>query len=112
MGAVLGMQCLESVHERPRPGSEEMLLLMNTPGGYKHLLKREMPMRNTLRLSIEGMHCGGCVHRVTTTLQDVEGVELGPVEVGSAQLTFDPGLVSAEAIACAVNRIGFSARIE
>lgn len=49
---------------------------------------------------------------MTTTLQDVEGVELGPVEVGSAQLTFDPDLVSAEEIACTVNRIGFSARIE
>ena len=69
-------------------------------------------MQDTLRLSIEGMHCGGCVRRVTAVLQGVQGVKLGPVEVGSAQLTFDPGQASAEEIAATVNRIGFSARIE
>ena len=69
-------------------------------------------MQDTLRLSIEGMHCGGCVHRVTAALQGVQGVELGPVEVGSAELKFDHGRASAEEIAAVVNRIGFSARIE
>ena len=69
-------------------------------------------MQDTLTLSIEGMHCGGCVHRVTAALQGVNGVELGSVEVGSAQVTFDPGQASAEEIAAAVNRIGFSVRSE
>ena len=69
-------------------------------------------MQNTLRLSIEGMHCGGCVHRVTAALKSVQGVELGPVEVGSAQLKFNPGQASADEIAAVVNRIGFSARSE
>ena len=68
-------------------------------------------MQDTLRLSIEGMHCGGCVHRVTAALQGVQGVELGPVEVGSAELKFDHGRASAEEIAAVVNHIGFSARI-
>jgi len=69
-------------------------------------------MQNKLTLSIEGMHCGGCVQRVKATLQGVKGVELGPVEVGSAQMTFHPDQASAEEIAAAINRIGFSARIE
>jgi copper chaperone CopZ len=69
-------------------------------------------MQDTVRLSIEGMHCEGCIRRVSTALQGVQGVKLGPVEVGSAQLTFDPGKASAEEIAAAVNRIGFSAHIE
>jgi copper chaperone len=69
-------------------------------------------MRDSLTLAIEGMHCGGCVRRVTAALQGVHGVELGSVEVGSAQMTFDPGQASAEEIAAAVNRIGFSARSE
>jgi copper chaperone len=69
-------------------------------------------MQDTLRLSIEGMHCGGCVRRVTAALQGVKGVELGPVEVGSAQMTFHPDQASAKEIAAAVNRIGFSTRIE
>ena len=69
-------------------------------------------MRDSLTLSIEGMHCGGCVRRVTTALEGVKGVELGSVEVGSAEMTFDPNRVSVEEIAAAVDRIGFSARVE
>jgi copper chaperone len=69
-------------------------------------------MEDTLRLSIEGMHCGGCVRRVTAALQGVKGVELGSVEVGSAEMSFHPDQTTAEEIAAAVNRIGFSARIE
>jgi copper chaperone CopZ len=49
---------------------------------------------------------------VTTALQGVKGVEPGPVEVGSAKMTFHPEQTTAEEIAAAVNRIGFSARIE
>ena len=69
-------------------------------------------MQKALRLSIDGMHCGGCVQRVTRALEGVKGVELGSVEVGSAEMTFRPDRTSAEEIAAAVNRIGFSARIE
>ena len=69
-------------------------------------------MQNVLTLSIEGMHCEGCVRRVTAALQGVKGVEVGSVEVGSAKATFDSNQTSAEEIAAAVNRIGFSARVE
>ena len=65
-----------------------------------------------LKLSIEGMHCGACVRRVTTALEAVPGVQLGAVEVGSAKLAFDPEEATAQEIACAVNGIGFPARIE
>lgn len=69
-------------------------------------------MRETLRLSIEGMHCGGCVRRVTAALEGVKGVEAANVEVGSALMTFDPDQATAEDIQAAVNRIGFAARPE
>ena len=68
-------------------------------------------MQDLVKLSIEGMHCGGCVRRVTTALQGVEGVELGSVEVGSAQMRFDPEKTNVEDIAAAVNRIGFAAHL-
>jgi copper chaperone CopZ len=68
-------------------------------------------MQDKLTLSIEGMHCGGCIRRVTAALEGVNGVEVGSVEVGSAQLNFDPEQISADQIADAVNRIGFSARV-
>ncbi len=69
-------------------------------------------MRDIVMLSIDGMHCGGCVRRVTTALRGVEGVEPDSVAVGSAHVSFDPDKTSAEEIAAAVNRIGFSSRVE
>ena len=69
-------------------------------------------MQDTLKLSIEGMHCGACVRRVTTALQAVPGVQVGAVEVGSAKLAFDPEEATAQEIAAVVNGIGFPARIE
>jgi copper chaperone CopZ len=68
-------------------------------------------MKNTLTLSIEGMHCGACVRRVTNALQNVAGVEVGSVEVGSAKLAFNPEETTADQIAAAVNRIGFQADV-
>jgi copper chaperone CopZ len=69
-------------------------------------------MPDTLKLSIEGMHCGGCIRRVTTALEAIKGVESASVEVGSARLNFHPEQTNAEEIAAAINRIGFSARVE
>jgi copper chaperone CopZ len=65
-------------------------------------------MREALTLSIDGMHCGGCVSRVTAALQRVKGVELCSVNVGSAQMTFDPERASAKEIATAINHLGFT----
>lgn len=62
-----------------------------------------------LKLEISGMHCGGCVRRVTTALEKVPGVAVKSVEVGSAQLDYDPTVASADAIRAAVEKLGFSA---
>ena len=68
-------------------------------------------MQDKLKLSIDGMHCGACVRRVTTALQAVPGVQVGAVEVGSAKLAFNPEEAAAQEIAAAVDGIGFPARI-
>jgi copper chaperone CopZ len=69
-------------------------------------------MQEALSLSIEGMHCGACIRRVTDTLQKIEGVQVNSVEVGSASVTFDPEEVTVENIAGRINQIGFAARTE
>ena len=69
-------------------------------------------MENTIRLFIEGMHCGACARRVTNALAAVNGVRVDSVEVGSAQVKFDTAKTSAEAITAAVDRIGFTARVD
>jgi copper chaperone len=78
-----------------------------------HLLcRRRNVMQEVLALSIEGMHCGACVRRVTDALGKMEGVKVNSVEVGSASVTFNPEEVTVEKISGAVNKIGFEVRTE
>jgi copper chaperone len=69
-------------------------------------------MGNTLNLTIEGMHCGACVRRVTNTLQSVEGVTVNSVEVGSAKVAFNAEEITAQDITAALDRNGFPARVQ
>ena len=62
-----------------------------------------------LNLKIDGMHCDACVGRVTAALNQVSGVQVENVEVGSARIRYAPEAVSPEAILSAVNQIGFRA---
>ncbi len=68
-------------------------------------------MQDTVKLSIEGMHCGACVRRVTNALQTVPGVQINSVEVGSARLEFNPEATTPEEITAAVSGIGFPAKV-
>lgn len=67
-------------------------------------------MSTRLKLAIDGMHCGGCVTRVTNALSKLEGVEVRKVEVGSAEVAYDEEKLTPDKVAEAVNRIGFTAR--
>jgi copper chaperone len=69
-------------------------------------------MKQIIRLTIDGMHCDGCVRRVTHTLNAADGVQVDSVEVGSASVTIDPALVSPEQIKTALMNIGFTARVD
>ena len=69
-------------------------------------------MEKTIKLSIEGMHCGACARRVTNALAGVDGVRVDSVEVGSAQVKFDAAKTSPGEIKAAVDRIGFAARVD
>lgn len=69
-------------------------------------------MENTIRLAIEGMHCGACTRRVTSALAGVDGVRVDSVEIGSAQVKFDAAKTSPDQITAAMDRIGFTARVD
>jgi copper chaperone len=68
-------------------------------------------MENTLSLAIDGMHCGACIRRVTSALQCVEGVTVNAVEIGSAQLAFNPTEITTQDITATLDRNGFPARV-
>lgn len=69
-----------------------------------------MEQPNELKLAIEGMHCGGCVRRVTAALARLEGVEIRAVDVGEAVVAYDAARVDPREVLDAVNGIGFTAR--
>lgn len=69
-------------------------------------------MSNSTRLSIEGMHCGACVRRVTDALAALQGVRVDSVEVGSATVEFDPSTVTPGQIEAAVDHVGFKAHVQ
>lgn len=57
---------------------------------------------------IDGMSCGGCVNSLSRVLAAVPGIEPVKVEVGKAHLKVDSAVVTAEVIAAAVDRAGFT----
>ena len=57
-------------------------------------------------LKISGMHCAGCVKRVSTALSAIDGVDDLKVEVGAASFTSDDDAV--DEAAAAVVGLGFA----
>ena len=65
----------------------------------------------TLALDIQGMHCASCVGRIERKLKKVEGVEDAAVNLATnrASVTFDPAVVSPDALIAAVEKAGYGA---
>ena len=61
-----------------------------------------------ITLTIEGMHCGACVRRVTQALQRVPGTTVEEVRIGAARVQSED---SAPLIA-ALTKAGYPARPE
>ena len=61
-----------------------------------------------MMLSIGEMTCAHCMQRVQKTLESVEGVTVHDVEIGSAQVSFDPAAGRRAAIAEALAEKGYA----
>ena len=64
---------------------------------------------NKLDLEIQGMSCGHCVAAVKEALGELPGVNVDRVDIGTAQVTYQPDQVSPEQIMLAVEDAGYSA---
>ncbi len=62
-----------------------------------------------LQLNISGMSCGHCVQSVRKALTSLPGVEIKNVEVGRAEVDYDPAQVQPAQIVSAIDRQGFQA---
>jgi raw score 15.78 len=66
-------------------------------------------MKN-VRLTITGMHCGGCVKSVTQVLEALDGVEKVNVDLqGYADIQFDESKVSIGQLIETIEEAGFDA---
>jgi copper chaperone CopZ len=63
-----------------------------------------------LELEIEGMSCGHCVTAVSNALEELPGVSVDAVRIGSAHLTYEPARVSPDQIVLAVEDAGYAAQ--
>ena len=58
-------------------------------------------------LHIGEMSCQHCVHAVQTTLEAIEGVAVHDVEIGAAEISFDPSAVDRRQIVEAIENRGY-----
>jgi copper ion binding protein len=62
-----------------------------------------------LTLKIDGMSCGHCVARVEKALKRLDGVNVNRVEIGSADVTYDPAKTPFATIREALDDAGYTA---
>lgn len=62
-----------------------------------------------LTLHIEGMSCGHCLNAVNQALARLPGVELESVQIGRAQVQYDPALTDPARLVAAVEVAGYRA---
>ena len=65
----------------------------------------------TALVKIEGMSCGHCVMRVEKGVTALVGVKSAKVDLAKKEgtFTFDPGVVTVDAIKAKINEIGYKA---
>lgn len=59
-------------------------------------------------LTIDGMSCSHCVGAVTRALEQLEGVRVDEVKIGSASVSYDPTATSTARIAQAIEAEGYT----
>ena len=62
-------------------------------------------------LSIDGMSCSHCVAAVQQALEDLPGVDVETVTIGSATLVHDPARTPTDVLVDAVQDAGYDASV-
>jgi copper chaperone len=61
----------------------------------------------TRTLEIDGMHCQHCVEAVREALESIRAVSVEQVEVGAAEVSFDPDAVSPDQLKTVLDDVGY-----
>ena len=72
------------------------------------------PISDSCTVHIQGMTCGSCVKKITTTVEEVSGVLNCEVSLAdkSAEVEFDPDILTAEDVEKTINNIGTKVSVE
>ncbi|HUG27083.1 MAG TPA: cation transporter [Gemmatimonadales bacterium] len=62
-------------------------------------------------IHINGMSCGHCLNAVNTALAAVEGVTVGSVRIGRAEVSYDPSVTDPAQIVAAIEEAGYGALV-
>lgn len=65
----------------------------------------------TVKLDVDGMHCGGCVSRVESALDAVDGVERVDVSLDRHEATVEGDGVGVPDLVAAVEDAGYGASV-
>lgn len=63
-----------------------------------------------MSLAIDGMSCSHCVEMVRGALDELDGVRAEQVEIGKAEVAYDPAKANPREIVAAVDAAGYHAR--
>lgn len=63
--------------------------------------------QHTETLTIDGMSCEHCVHAVRQALDQVGGVDVETVEIGSATVRYDAAQATRDALVAAIAEEGY-----
>ncbi len=70
--------------------------------------ERELPWdAQRAQLSVEGMSCGSCVASVERALSRLDGVYRTSVSVGSADVAYNPSVISEARLVAAIEEAGY-----
>jgi Cu+-exporting ATPase len=94
----------------PHRTGVEALIAAVEGAGYEAAMPE--PELARVRLSIEGMHCAGCVGNVERALRRVEGVREANVSLAgeSADVSYDPAVTKVSDLLAAVEAAGYQAQ--
>lgn len=67
---------------------------------------------NTIQLDVQGMHCGGCVKRVTATLVPLQGVSHVDVDLAAGRVNVEGSFPQGpDALVVALTAAGYPAKV-
>ena len=67
----------------------------------------------TVKMDIQGMHCGGCATGIEMVTQGMDGVESTKVDYdgGVGEFTFDENVTNEEAIIAEIGKLEYTATV-